>query len=182
MSEHPIRNFFDLFGLPVRYGVDRDVLDRRYRDLQRAAHPDRFASATEQARRISMQQAADVNEGYRVLRDPLARARYLLELRGYRFRDEHHTTDDADFLMEQMELREALEQIPEAADPLAAVAAFSRQIEARSNELADSLGDSLDAAEADVERAVEQVMKLQFYRKLQDQAAALEADLEDEHL
>ena len=107
---------FELFGLPQSFDVDLELLDTRYRGLQQAAHPDRFANASDQERRISMQHATQINEGYRTLKDPLLRGRYLLELDGHRFDDEHHTTRDAVFLMEQMELREALANVRGADD------------------------------------------------------------------
>ncbi len=87
--------------------MDLGVLDSRYRELQRTVHPDRFASAGEAERRLSMQQATTINEGYQTLKDPLKRGRYLLELSGYNLGDEPHTTRDTAFLMQQMELREA---------------------------------------------------------------------------
>ena len=94
---------FQRFDLPQSFDVDAALLDERYRDSQRAVHPDRFVNASDQERRLSMQQATLLNEGYRILKDPLRRGRYLLELQGYRFDDEHHTTSDTAFLMEQRE-------------------------------------------------------------------------------
>ena len=74
---------FELFGLPLSFDVDMGQLDSRYRELQRTVHPDRFANASDQERRISMQQATQINEGYQVLKDSLRRGRYLLELCGH---------------------------------------------------------------------------------------------------
>jgi len=79
------RNHFELFGLPVAFEVDMTRLAETYRELQRALHPDRFANASDRERRLSVQQAARVNEAYQILRSPLRRARYLLELRGVEF-------------------------------------------------------------------------------------------------
>ncbi|HKJ76321.1 MAG TPA: Fe-S protein assembly co-chaperone HscB, partial [Gammaproteobacteria bacterium] len=70
------QNYFELFGLPEGFEVDSETLSLRYRDLQRALHPDRFAGASDRERRLSVQQTARVNEAYRTLKDPLARARY----------------------------------------------------------------------------------------------------------
>jgi molecular chaperone HscB len=76
------RNHFELFGLPLRYALDADALERAYRDLQQSVHPDRHAAADDTARRLAMQASARVNEAYRTLRDPVERARYLLALEG----------------------------------------------------------------------------------------------------
>jgi molecular chaperone HscA len=99
-------NHFELFGLKAGFEVDGETLALRYRDLQKETHPDRFANASEQERRLSVQLAAQINEAFRVLKSPLARARYLLELKGVVI-DDTDTRMDPAFLMEQMELREA---------------------------------------------------------------------------
>jgi len=125
-----------------------------------------------------MQEATQVNEAYRVLRDPLARARYLLELEGHRFDDERSTTRDPQFLMEQMELREALDEVRTDPDPLGRVAALIEQIDQRLAELARALEAPL--AQARIEEAAELVMRMQFFRRLEEEARGLEADLEDE--
>ena len=96
-------DFFVLFDLPVSFDVDLGALAERYREAQRAVHPDKFANASEAERRLSVQMAARVNEAHRVLKDPLARGRYLLELRGVDL-DDMDTRFDGAFLMEQMEL------------------------------------------------------------------------------
>ena len=107
---------FEIFNLPQSFDVDAGVLDSGFRELQRTVHPDRFVNATALERRISMQQATRINEAYQTLKDPLLRGRYLLELDGRVFNDEHHTTSDVEFLMEQMELREALGEVRNADD------------------------------------------------------------------
>jgi molecular chaperone HscB len=75
MAADPSTTHFELFGLPRSFTVDSELLDGRYRELQRAAHPDRFVNASDQQRRVSMQQATDINEGYLTLKDPLRRGR-----------------------------------------------------------------------------------------------------------
>ncbi len=104
------RNHFELLGLPVRYALDPSRLERGYRDLQSQVHPDRFALSPESERRVAMQWAARANEAYRTLRDPVARARYLLQLRGYDTEEETNTSMPPDFLMQQMEWREEVAQ------------------------------------------------------------------------
>lgn len=110
------QNHFELFGLPAVFSLDAGALEQRYRQLQREVHPDRFATATDSERRLSMQLATRVNEAYRTLRSPLPRARYLLELAGVDVAAESNTAMPADFLMEQMEWREGLEEADRAGD------------------------------------------------------------------
>jgi molecular chaperone HscB len=172
---------FELFGLPQSFVIDRELLDRRYRELQRSVHPDRFANAGEQERRLSLQRAAQINEGYRILKDPLQRGQYLLELNGYSFSDRQHTTNDAEFLMEQMELREALGAIRTAADPIAALGALMDRIAADFDALTAELqaGFSGDAGRQP-DTLAEILMKMRFFRRLQEEAMELEVQLEDE--
>ena len=171
---------FELFGLPQSFVVDRAQLDSRYRELQRATHPDRFVNAGDQERRLSMQQATRVNEGYHVLKDPLLRGRYLLELSGFTFSDEHHTTSDAAFLMEQMEIREALGEVRGAADPFATLTGIMNRVATDFDDLTAELQQQLDADAIDRETVADTLMKMQFFRRLDEEAQELEAALEDE--
>ncbi|MDX2458154.1 MAG: Fe-S protein assembly co-chaperone HscB [Gammaproteobacteria bacterium] len=175
---------FKLFGLPPSFDVDMVQLDSRYRELQRAVHPDRFASAGDQERRISMQLATQINEGYQVLKDPLRRGRYLLELGGYRFADGQHTNNDVEFLMEQMELRESLGEVREADDTFAALGKIMDRIAGDSERLQAVLhkqfaaGDPYGYGCSDC--IAETLTRMQFFHKLQEEAMELEVTLEDE--
>jgi molecular chaperone HscB len=171
---------FELFDLPQAFGIDRAHLDDRYRELQRATHPDRFVNTGDQERRLSMQLAARVNEGYQVLKDPLLRGRYLLELSGFTFSDEHHTTSDAAFLMEQMEIREALGEVRGAADPFATLTGIMNRVATDFDDLTAELQQQLDADAIDRETVADTLMKMQFFRRLDEEAQELEAALEDE--
>lgn len=175
------QSHFELFALPVQYALERSLLDQRYRALQRSVHPDRFASASDQERRISMQQAAQINEAYQVLKDPLRRGRYLLELRGQRVDDADGTATDPEFLMAQMELREALAEVRVASDPLQALEQIAAQVREQAQALENELGRALDSgADADLAGALDTVRKMQFYVRLTNEMTELEADLEDE--
>ncbi len=173
-------NHFELFGLPVGFEIDTAQLAEKYRELQRVLHPDRFANASDRERRLSVQHAAQVNEAYQTLRSPLRRARYLLELRGVEFDDERQTHLDPEFLMAQMELREALAAVRNEADPFAALnrllADLAREREALEAELARHLAqEDADALEA----ARQIVQKLQFFARLQEEAEEIEESLLD---
>ena len=101
-------DFFTLFGLERAFLIDNTALDRRYREIQAEVHPDRFANAEEVTRRLSMQQASYANEGYQTQKKRLSRAQYLLLLSGEDVQAESNTTMPVDFLMAQMEWREAV--------------------------------------------------------------------------
>ncbi len=172
---------FELFGLPQSFDVDQEVLDRNYRELQRNVHPDRFVNASDQERRISMQQAMQINEGYRILKDPLMRGRYLLELDGREHDDERNTTSDTEFLIEQMELRDALADVRGSEDAFSRLGRIMDRIAADIDRLVGTLQGQFGKADADsLDAAADSLTKMQFFRRLQEEARELEADLEDE--
>lgn len=174
-------NYFELFGLPVAFDVPAAALIERYRQLQQTVHPDRFANASDQERRLSMQQATRINEAYQALKDPLARARYLLELQGVHWDDERETVVAPEFLMEQMELREELAQVKDQSDPLAAVGHILDRVGATIRGMTDELARCFaDDDPRSLEQARETVRRLQFLYKLKSEAEGLEAELEDE--
>ena len=101
---------FELFAVPASFAQDRAALDERWKELQREAHPDRFAAQGAAAQRIAMQWSVRINEAYKRLKDPLKRAAYLCELRGAPIEAESNTAMPGEFLVEQLEWREALEE------------------------------------------------------------------------
>jgi molecular chaperone HscB len=109
-------NDFELFGLAEQFAQDLARIDARWKDLQREAHPDRFAAQGSAAQRIAMQWSVRINEAYKRLKDPLRRAAYLCELRGAPVDAENNTAMPPEFLMEQMQWREELEEARDAED------------------------------------------------------------------
>jgi len=110
------QNHFALFGLPRRYSIDLAELEQRYREIQMRVHPDKHVNLSDAERRLAMQWSTQVNEAYQTLREPLRRARYLLHLAGIDVALERNTAMPAEFLLQQMEWREALEEVRHAAD------------------------------------------------------------------
>jgi molecular chaperone HscB len=179
MSSILTRNHFELLSLPERYQLDRAQLDANYRELQRSVHPDRFASASDQARRLAVQRAAQINEAFATLKDPLQRGMYLLGLRGVDCSHGQTTHQDAEFLMQQIELREQLAEVRTQEDPLAALDVIAREVRAAYTALERALGDALDSG-GGLELASTLVLKMQFFTRLNNELSELEADLEDE--
>ena len=102
-------NDFELFGLTQKFSQDRAAIDARWKELQREAHPDKFAAQGVAAQRVAMQWSVRINEAYQRLKDPLKRAGYLCELNGAPINAENNTAMPTEFLMQQMEWREALD-------------------------------------------------------------------------
>ncbi|MCB1758548.1 MAG: Fe-S protein assembly co-chaperone HscB [Gammaproteobacteria bacterium] len=174
------KNYFELFGLPVAYVVDRVRLDERYRELQRVVHPDRYAGGSEQERRLSMQGSIRINEAYETLKDPVERARYLLELNGIEMDVTQETTRDAAFLMEQLELREALESARDKEDPYSAIASLIEEINRRTSSMVGQMAIQFETPTPEqLEAAREVLRKMQFLKKFRFDAEQLEAELDE---
>ncbi len=169
---------FTLFGLPRVFNVDLGVLDARFREAQAQVHPDKFADASEADRRLSMQWATRVNEAYQALKKPLPRAQYLLHLAGQDVGAENNTAMPVDFLMEQMEWREAVQEARQAGqvDELEDLHFRLRdQIAERYAELG-----ALFDKQADYPAAADLTRRLMFLEKLQHDIDEALVALEDQ--
>jgi molecular chaperone HscB len=164
------QNFFRLFGQPECFRLDSTQLDQQYHALQMQVHPDKFAHLSEAERRVSMQWATRANEAYQVLRNPLKRARYLLGLHGVDTQEETNTSMPMDFLLAQMEWREAVEQAQQAGD-LAQLEKLEARLQQEVKQLQDLLGVKLDD-EQQYAPAAEAVRKLKFMEKLAEEIAS----------
>jgi len=172
------QSYFELFGLAEGFEVDLKALSSRYQSLQKALHPDKFVNAAERERRISLQQAAQVNSAFQTLKDPLARARYLLELKGLLVDDEQATIRDIEFLEQQIELREELADIRDASDPLTSLLDFMNQVEQTVKACINKLKKNFAVADvAALQQCQMIVHQLQFLYRLRQEAETLEEEL-----
>lgn len=170
-------NYFELFGLEPAYTLDMHKLAERFRELQKIYHPDRQAGKTPQEIRLSVQRASLVNQGYEALRSPVPRALYLLELQGVPVDGANAVTADGDFLMQQLEMRERLQEIPELTDPLLALEKLQGEARYQFSELEETFADCY--ARADYQQAAQTVAKMQFFVKFLTQLDDMEEKLED---
>jgi molecular chaperone HscB len=174
------QNYFQLLGLPQSYHIDREQLQKNYRELQRVLHPDRYASASDQERRLSMQGATHINEAFETLKDPILRGNYLLLLHGIDAKAGAETTQDGAFLMEQMELREELSEAREQPDPYKVTARIMGSIRKQMEELMGQLELQFEQPDSDHLTAAQELLrKMQFLNKLNHDAEQLEAELDD---
>lgn len=169
------RSFFELFHFPEQFALDVDLLEQRYRQLQRSVHPDKYAASEELAQRLAVQYSSLLNEARDTLRSPVKRANYLLSRAG---RDdaglkENTTTADVEFLMQQMEWREELAGCATQTDPLAALDVLKNQFE----NVMNGYEKEFDAAFSthDFEAAHVNIIKMQFLAKL-----LAEVDMQEE--
>ena len=151
---------FDLFGVPARFAQDRTAIDARWTDLQREAHPDKFAAQGAAAQRHAMQWSVRINEAYQRLKDPLRRAAYLCELGGTPVNAESNTTMPAQFLMQQMEWRETLDDAGSEAE----IDALHTEVMAARQQVLDQCAQALDVQQ-DLTQAVSLVRSLMFIER-----------------
>ncbi|MDW1950917.1 co-chaperone HscB, partial [Vibrio sp. 812(2023)] len=146
-----------------------------FRELQKRFHPDNFATASERDRLMSVQKAAQINDAYQVLKHPISRAEYILAEQGMEIRGEQQTMQDPMFLMEQMELREELEDIADCSDPESALFDFDSKVSKMYKQhlasVEQELNDGLWAEAAD------RVRKLKFIAKLKNEIELVEDKL-----
>ena len=164
------QDFFSLFNLPARFQIDIALLDQNYRALQAQVHPDKFAHLPESERRVSMQWATRVNEAYQTLRKPLDRARYLLALHSVETQEETNTAMPVDFLMQQMEWREAIAEARQARDSTV-LDELQGKLQQEVRALQQQLAQLIDS-EQDYLSAAGIVRKLKFFEKLAEEIAS----------
>jgi molecular chaperone HscB len=168
-----MQNYFDLFGLTASFSIDGETLQRSYRDIQSKVHPDRFAHAGDAERRASLQWTTRVNEAFQVLKNPVKRAKHLLELHGVDVAFETSTAMPPEFLMQQMELRETLE----AAKDAAALDALRQELRKEKSGIEQQIGDLIDR-QHDYAGAAGLVRKLQFLDRLDEEIDAAYEEIE----
>ncbi len=154
------RNYFDLFQLPQRFGCDPISLENAYRRLQTEVHPDRFASGSEQEKRLALQSSARVNEAYRALKDPVSRAQYLLSLK------------------RQLERRETAAEAVDNEDSQG-IADVATEVRDEADDLVHALVDALDGEHAYSDARM-RVRELKFLSKLADDLDAMQGALDDQ--
>lgn len=172
-----MNNPFALFDLPVAFQVDSALLNERYLALQKSLHPDNFSAASAQEQRLAIQKSAEINDALRILKDPITRADSIIAINtGETENPEEKSNNDIDFLMQQMEWRETLENIENHKDT-DELTAFAQEINQIRHAILIELSTALDAQQWDIARAITD--KLRFIKKLQAEIERVEETLLD---
>ena len=153
-----------MFELPETFALTLSALETPYRRIQASTHPDRYVTATPTEQRQSMQLATLANEAYLTLKNPAKRAEYLLRLKGIDSLNDSNTSMPADFLMQQMEWREALEDASMAKDTASLEGLFD-EMQAEAKTLTEVLTDLIDTKK-NYPAASETTRKLVFIDKV----------------
>jgi molecular chaperone HscB len=178
---------FSTLGIARTFDVDLPAAERAHRELSRALHPDRFVSATGSERRAALAKAVEVNEAWRVIRDPIRRAEALLRLAGVAVgeggeRGERaEVPTDPEFLMEMLEQREVLAEAKASRD-LGRVREMGRDVEGRARAVEHALAEGFAGLEdhpagGKAAALVGDVGRLRFFRRLLDEVSAIEDEL-----
>jgi len=141
-SKAPDRlDHFARFALPRKLWIEMAPLEQKFLQLSWKLHPDNFVNATEQERELSLQRSSEVNDAYRVLRDPVARVEYLLELEGARKEGEHKQQAPPELLEEVFELNESLDELREAKAAGGELSTLKARLEAAQKNFQEKLGE-----------------------------------------
>jgi molecular chaperone HscB len=163
---------FARLGLPATLDIEPAALDRAYFALQRQWHPDRFVTRPAAEKAKASGEAASLNDAYRTLKDPIARAFYLATLEGVDLPADGKTIDDPDLLMEAMEVREELHD----ATTQAAVDALATRVRSDLQASLAALGGLFLAKDKPAIRKA--LLRLRYLDRFADEAKARRINLE----
>jgi len=164
---------FSILGVDKRFDLDLAAVEKTHRELSRALHPDKFAAAGASERRQALEKAADVNEAWRALRDPVRRAEALFAAHGVAIGETNEPKPSATFLMEMLDEREALQEAREAKD-LDRVTALGEKVRARMTAAEAELASGFRREAASVVTLLPLLGELRFYRRFLEEVSAIE--------
>lgn len=169
------KNYFQIFSLPESFDLNLAQLHAAYRQLQDAVHPDRHTGGGDAARLAAVQQSSLLNQAFDTLKSPLARAAYLLQLRGENVASASQADLGQDLLLEQIQLREQLEEVPRNDAGLAALAALRSSVCGKLEEREAAF--AADYRVGQLARARHDFHAMQYLQKLLSEINAVEEEL-----
>jgi molecular chaperone HscB len=138
---------FKVFGLPPAYDVDEEALRRKFLAISRSVHPDYFGGASDAMRTMSLRLSSEVNQAYRVLKDPFLRAEYLLEMAGGKSSAEDKTVPPS-LLNEVFLLQEEIEEAKAGGDQTK-LEPLKRDLTVRQNGVVEQIRALMGSLESD---------------------------------
>jgi molecular chaperone HscB len=132
---------FSLFGLPRKLWLEMSTLEKKFLELSWKLHPDKFVNASAQEQEHSLKSSSELNDAYRVLRDPVARVEYLLELEGMRKEGEHKQQAPPELLEEVFELNESLDELRDARASGSDLASLKSRLESEEKNFQEKLNE-----------------------------------------
>jgi molecular chaperone HscB len=178
MASFASRDYFSLFGLPVRFAIDLAALESAWRAVQGAVHPDKFVAANDAQKLLALQMSTQINEAHKTLKNPILRASYICKLHGVAIDPERNTAMPADFLVQQMEWRESLEDAAQAGN-VEAMAELGLEVAGAVAESEVLIEHLLDQPTPDLTRASDEIRRLMFLTKFSEQVRSEQKRLSD---
>ncbi len=169
-------NPFEALGVEPVFSLDLAVLEQRHRDLSRALHPDRHAASGAAERRLALGRAIEVNEAFRILKDPIRRAEALLALRGVESGEGKEPPASPALLMEVMERREALAEVRQTKNE-AALERLRAEVGKEADRTQAVLTREFAAPRTNSAEILKRIGELRYYRRFLDEAASIADDL-----
>jgi molecular chaperone HscB len=169
---------FTTLGIEARFDLDLKAVESRHRELSRTLHPDRYAGTPATERRLALGKAIEVNEAWRLVRDPIKRTEALLLRAGVAVGETHEPKPPPELLMEMMESREALAVAARKKD-LAAIAKLADAMRARQEATLEAIAKAFDSAGngAGLSQVVPKLGELRYIRRFLDEVSAMEEEL-----
>jgi len=130
---------FSLFSLPRKLWIEMSTLEKKFLELSWKLHPDKFVNASPEEQETSLKRSSELNDAYRVLRDPVARVEYLLEIEGMRKEGEHKQQAPPELLEEVFELNESLDELREAKTSGSDLASLKSRLESEERSFQEKL-------------------------------------------
>jgi len=177
LSNYLQKNYFELFDLQVSFVIDKASLKQQQQNFLKTTHPDKFVNHSQQQKMLAMQVATHVNAAYQTLSNDLARATYLLNLKGIDINAETDTKMPMEFLIQQMETREKLSEIGNDASALDELDNLLDGFKSEYSTFIDNI--NTDFVNNDLQGARDQIRKLQFVDKLTKEVKQKMASIED---
>lgn len=172
-SKVGLQNYFELFGIPESFKIDMAALDAAYLLIQQQVHPDKHVVADDAQKRASLQMATYANTAYQTLRNPIKRGFYLCEIEGLDAALETNTSMPKDFLMQQMEWREELD---EAGEDSVKIERLFAQVVSTKDAYLKQIADLIDV-QKNKEAALEKLRATLFMNRFQDELDQVIGDL-----
>jgi len=170
---------FAILGLEPRFDLDAAMLEDRHRELSRVLHPDKHVGKAASERRMALSRAIEVNEAFRILKDPVRRAQSLFEQHGIPTGESSQTKASPALLMDMMEAREELAEAARDKN-LSKVVELGAVMQQREAALISKLGAALAAAGRDTQKLIEAeavLGELRYAKRYLDEVSAFEEAL-----
>ncbi|XP_016920834.1 iron-sulfur cluster co-chaperone protein HscB [Apis cerana] len=163
--------YFDIIDIPKTYDVNVTEIQKKYKELQKLLHPDKFSNKSEKEKQFSEILSSLVNKAYSTLLHPLKRGLYMLELNGITI-SEGTDNVNAEFLMEIMEKNEEIE---DAANNEEKIKKLIQENETILNNLIMNVAVAFE--QEDIKKAESLLIQMKYYNSINNRLKKLKYDL-----